>query len=183
MKLRGFLNEFRIQKATNENPITHTGMDGGKWSIPDKKMNSLYKKIVKYVINKGKNNQLVERMGDYHPLVIDIDIKYLEEIDGRQYNEDTIQQIIIFMWLNLSILLDLEDRGQFGEIWIMEKDKPYPCVTNKKFKSKDGIHIVFPSIIIKKKTYKQIINILYCYCFPLIISISIYSKILNIINY
>ena len=160
MKLGDLLNEFRIQKATNEKPITHTGMDGGKWSIPDKKMKTLYKKIVKYVINGDDTTQLVERMGEYHPFVIDIDIKYLEEIDGRQYNEDTIQQIIIFLWLNMSILLNLEDRGQFGEIWIMEKDKPYPCVTNKKFKSKDGIHIVFPSIIINKKTYKQIINIL-----------------------
>ena len=119
MKLKDLLDQFIIQKATDENPITHTGMDGGKWSIPDKKMKSLYKKIVKYIINGDDTTQLVERMGEYHPFVIDIDIKYLEEIDGRQYNEDTIQQIIIFLWLNMSILLNLEDRAKFGEIWIM----------------------------------------------------------------
>ena len=48
MKLKDLLDQFIIQKATDENPITHTGMDGGKWRIPDKKMKSLYKKIVKY---------------------------------------------------------------------------------------------------------------------------------------
>ena len=55
-------------------------------------------------------------------------------------------------------LLVFEDKS-FSEIWIMEKDKSYPC-KSKKYKSKDGIHIVFPNIIIKKSTYRKIVELL-----------------------
>ena len=43
-----------------------------------------------------------------------------------------------------------------GTILVLEKEKPYPC--NKgEFKSKDGIHLIFPDIILDKKAYKKIV--------------------------
>ncbi len=159
MKLDGFLNQFIVQKNSKEKPITHTSMDNGKWHVPEKFIPSLYKKIKKYVIDTGENVQLVEKMGDYHPLVLDIDIKYSDEITERQYTDDTILQIISFLWSNLSDLLMMGDNKRLGELWIMEKDKPYPC-KSKKFKSKDGIHFVFPNIIIKKTTYRKVVDLL-----------------------
>ena len=160
MKLDEFLEQFRVSKNTNEKPITHTSMNGGKWHIPDKFIQSFYKKIVKYIIKPGDNRQLVERMGDLHPLVIDIDIKYDQEFNERQYTKDTVFQIVSFLWLNLSGLLDISENKEFGEIWVMEKETPYPCKTNKKYKTKDGIHIVFPNIIIRKSSYRKIMDIL-----------------------
>ena len=49
---------------------------------------------------------------------------------------------------------DLKDKG---DVLFMEKNKPYPC-NKQNFKSKDGIHIAFPGIIISKNSYKQIIQ-------------------------
>ena len=158
MKLNEFLEQFQVSQNTNEKPITHTSMNNGKWHIPEKFIQSFYKKIVKYIINTGDNIQLVEKMGDFHPLVIDIDIKYEKEFEERQYNRDTIFEIVSFLWLNLSNLLEIEKEK--GEIWIMEKETPYPCKTNKKYKTKDGIHIILPNIIIKKSTYRKIMDIL-----------------------
>ena len=131
MKLNEFLEQFQVSQNTNEKPITHTSMNNGKWHIPEKFIQSFYKKIVKYIINTGDNIQLVEKMGEFHPLVIDIDIKYDKEFEERQYNRDTIFEIVSFLWLNLSNLLEIEKEK--GEIWIMEKETPYPCKTNKKY--------------------------------------------------
>ena len=159
MNLLEFLEQFSVSQNTNEKPINITSMSGGKYHIPEKYMNSFYKKIVKYVIQTGHNIQLVEKLKDYHPFIVDIDIKYNEEVNERQYTEETILKIVSFLWSNLSLYIE-KDNVEHGEIWVMEKKKPYPCKTNKKFKSKDGIHIVFPNIVINKSYYRKIIGIL-----------------------
>ena len=41
----------------------------------------------------------------------------------------------------------------------MEKVKPYPC-TKGDFKSKDGIHISFPEIVVNKQAFKKIIQLI-----------------------
>ena len=43
MKLDEFLDEFKVPK-NSEKIITHTSMDGGKWHIPENRLNSFYKK-------------------------------------------------------------------------------------------------------------------------------------------
>ena len=51
--------------------------------------------------------------------------------------------------------IDLDYKSK-GTILVLEKEKPYPC--NKgEFKSKDGIHLIFPDIILDKKAYKKIV--------------------------
>jgi len=160
MKMDEILDSLKINNSTNEKPITHTLINGGKIHVPEDKLNLLYKKIIKYGIEQNETIQLVERMGDYHPLVVDIDIKYDNEINQRQYTNETVQEIVTFLWAKLTELLNIEDKSSFGEIWVMEKDKPYPCSTNKKYKFKDGIHIAFPKIIIKKKSYKKCIELM-----------------------
>ena len=39
----------------------------------------------------------------------------------------------------------------------MEKEKPYPC-DKQGFKSKDGIHLAFPELIVNKQAFKKIIS-------------------------
>ena len=89
MKLDGFLDIYKVPNNSDK-IVTHTSMNGGKWHIPENKLNSFYKKVVKYVIQKKNNMQLVEKMGEFHPLLFDIDLKYTKKIDTHQYNSTTI---------------------------------------------------------------------------------------------
>ena len=154
------LERLKVSKNTNEKPITHTKMNGGKFHIPKKNLSTFYKRLLKYGIEQNETIQLVEKMGDIHPFIVDIDIKYNDIIETHQYNNQTIYDIISFLWAQLSHYCDVSDKSQFGEIWIMEKESPYPCVTHKKYKYKEGIHIAFPNILIKKDTYKKLIDVL-----------------------
>ena len=162
MNLEDFLGQF-ILTDKNETPnivsLHHLPEKRGRWLIPPNKMEAFYKKLVKYKINKNISCQLVEKMSDFHPLVFDIDAKYINEIKQHQYNQTTIDKLVVFLRVNLNDLLHLEQDNRLNEIWIMEKDKPYPCSVNK-YNSKDGLHIAFPNIIIKKSTYRKIVSIL-----------------------
>ena len=44
MKWNAFLDQYKIQ---NDEIITHTSMDGGKWNIPEKDLPKFYKKLDK----------------------------------------------------------------------------------------------------------------------------------------
>ena len=72
----GILEKLRVSQDTIEKPITHTLMNGGKLHIPRDKLSGFYKKLAKHGIEDGENVLVVEKMGDIHPLVVDIDIKY-----------------------------------------------------------------------------------------------------------
>ena len=156
----GILEGLMNSPDSKEKSITHTMISGGAMHIPKDKLDAVYKKIVKYGLEGNQTIQLVEKMGPIHPFIVDIDIKYDSDIQERQYTQETIVQTLTFLWGKLSDYLDLDDRHQFGEMWVMEKDKPYPCITNKEFVSKDGIHIVFPNIILKRDVYKGIMSLL-----------------------
>ena len=160
MNLDGFLRQF-ISTSNDEKPniVSMEKPCGGKWLVPEDKMEQFYKKLVKYIIKKNTNCLLVEKMQEIHPLVLDIDIKYTDKITDHQYTEETISKIVTFIRLNLSDLLHLDDDNRLNEVWVMEKDKPYPCQVIK-YASKDGIHIALPNIIIKKSTYRKIVSIL-----------------------
>ena len=49
------------------------------------------------------------------------------------------------------------DNQSFDEIILLEKKTPYPCKSNS-YEFKDGIHIVFPKIILKNVTPKENIS-------------------------
>ena len=152
-----FLEKYKIPKETNDKPITHTRICKGKYSIPKKKLKKFYKLVSTEIISKNKKYQLVERMRDVHPFVIDIDLKYKDCIETRQYNENTIKILIDYLWDKLSQYINLNNDDSKKTVFLMEKDKPYPC--NKSgYKSKDGIHLAFPSIIIDKNAWKKIVS-------------------------
>jgi len=70
-----FLAKYIVKKDSDSKPITHTAMDGGKWHIPEKKLQKFYKLTNECIINGQKNKLLVEKMKDTFPFVIDIDLK------------------------------------------------------------------------------------------------------------
>jgi P4 family phage/plasmid primase-like protien len=149
-----FLKKYAIKNNKN---ITHTSMNGGKWSIPPNKIPKFYKLVKKDIIENGNNLLLVEKMNENFPLVFDLDLKYKNEIKSRQYNDDTIEQLLSLIWDNINTNINIDSVSGKGTILFMEKENPYPC--NKKlYKMKDGIHICFPEIIINKNAYKILID-------------------------
>ena len=154
-----FLAKYIVKKDSDSKPITHTAMDGGKWHIPEKKLQKFYKLTNECIINGQKNKLLVEKMKDTFPFVIDIDLKYKDELEGRQYNDDTIEVLIEFLWSKISECIQIDDISGKGVVFLMEKEKPYPC-NKQDYKSKDGIHIAFPEIIIEKAAFKKIVSLI-----------------------
>lgn len=153
-----FLKPFKLSNSTNEKP-THTSMTptkvGGKWKVPETKLIDFYNLVNQDVIDKKKSYQIVERMEDNFPLPFDFDMKYKSVINERQYSDTTIQKIINY--LNSEIKECLEISESNGNLIVMEKAKPYPC--NKSgFQSKDGLHLMYPSLIVSKEAFKKIIQ-------------------------
>jgi len=131
-------------------------MKGGKWSIPEKKMKKFYKLCIEQVINGDKNYLLVEKMRDYFPFVIDIDLKYKSHVD-RQYNNKTIEKLNEYLWKKITECIHITETSGKNILFLMEKEKTYPC-DKQDYKSKDGIHLAFPELIIDKSSFKQIIS-------------------------
>ena len=69
-------------------------MKGGKWSIPKDKLHEFYSLTTEHIVNGPGNKLLVEKMRDYFPLVIDIDLKYNDKFTDRQYTPETIHNLI-----------------------------------------------------------------------------------------
>lgn len=153
MNLQQFLQQFVLtKKSTQKSNIT--SIDGGKWFIPKDKLNEFYD----IVSSQDKIDiPLVEKINDIHPLVYDFDLKYNDVLTGRSYTEDAIESLIEHLWKEMKEFIDLSDYKSKGTVLVLEKEKPYPC--NKGgFKSKDGIHLIFPDIILDKKAYKKIVS-------------------------
>lgn len=153
MNLQQFLQQFVLtKKSTQKSNIT--SIDGGKWFIPKDKLNEFYDIVS---TQEKIDIPLVEKINDIHPLVYDFDLKYNDVLTGRSYTEDAIESLIEHLWKEMKEFIDLSDYKSKGTVLVLEKEKPYPC--NKGgFKSKDGIHLIFPDIILDKKAYKKIVS-------------------------
>ena len=148
--IQSFVNNYDDSQTP-----THTLLNGGKLHVPKDQLTKFYRKLVKRSFEDGETIQLVERIGDIHPFLIDLDLKYKDVLTSRQYTHTSLKEIANYIWTTLNTYLTL-DTNQ-SECWIMEKEKPYPC-SHKEFAYKDGIHIIFPEIILKRDTYKHIIK-------------------------
>ena len=155
-----FLQKYIIKNGENDKPITHTSMKGGKWSILQNRLDKFYKITNKYIIKGDQNKLIVEKMNDYFPFVIDIDLKYKSDLLERQYNENTIEKLISFLWEKISECIQIDDITGKGSVFLMEKEKPYPC-NKQDYKWKDGIHLAFPELIINKQAFKKIIQLIH----------------------
>ena len=153
MNLQQFLQPFVLtKKSTQKSNVT--SIKGGKWYIPKNKIKEFYD----IVSSQEKIDiPLVEKINDIHPLVFDLDLKYKSVLTERSYTEDAIESLIEHLWQEMKEFIDLSDYKSKGTVLVLEKEKPYPC--NKgEFKSKDGIHLIFPDIILDKKAYKKIVS-------------------------
>lgn len=152
MNLQQFLQQFVLTKKSKQKSNV-TSIKGGKWYIPENKLKEFYD----IVSSQKIDIPLVEKINDIHPLVFDLDLKYQDVLTERSYTEDAIESLIEHLWQEMKEFIDLSDFKSKGTVLVLEKEKPYPC--NKGvFKSKDGIHLIFPDIILDKKAYKKIVT-------------------------
>ena len=150
------LANFVVQNGTD---ATHTSMKGGKWHIPKQDLPKFYELVAEAAASDSLKNPIVEKMNDIFPFVIDIDLKYKTKIEERQYTDNTTEELIESMWQKITDCIQIDDVKGKGSVLLLEKEKPYPC--NKgDYLSKDGIHLIFPDLLIDKSAYKKIISLI-----------------------
>lgn len=125
---------------------THVSMQGGKYNIPDDKIDELYK-----ILSNTEDYYLVERhLEDKSSLIIDIDIKLENE---ERYITD---RIILKIVKEINIVLDAIFLDANKKVYVLQRDKVY----KKDNYYKDGLHIIYPEIIGKYNVLTLIRNIL-----------------------
>ena len=81
-------------------------------------------------------------------------MKYKEKYTTRRYTNETIQEVISF---SISVLSNFVKIGKNLNVLVFEKPNIREC-NNGEYKSKDGIHIVFPDIKQNKKIYNKFVE-------------------------
>ena len=100
---------------------------------------------------------MVEKVQDITRLVIDLDLKWSEEITENNIMRNVIMKIVDDIMYNLDSLYEHLMNKKF--CMVMEKSRFLPAKQHQKYKYKDGIHR-YPYIIAEKKTYRTLRDIL-----------------------
>lgn len=139
------LNDFlRNYKAGENDEITHTRIGdgekiyGGKYSIPNEKLNLFYKLYHRDVFVNKKPEYLteVQLKSKNRPLVVDFDFRYEPSVFERKHTVEHIEDIIMVYIDALNKLLDV---NVSIPVYVMQKD----TVNRQEKVTKDGIHIMF----------------------------------------
>jgi len=150
MDLWIWLNQF---KTTDSKLANLTSIDGGKWNIPSNETKNFYKELRKARTAGEILPPFAEKLDKEHPLVFDIDIKYIEKHVERKYTISTLKNLCELLWLHVKDVITVDKEDNYNDVYVMTKTTPYPC-SKGNYKSKDGIHIVFPKIILQREVYK-----------------------------
>lgn len=136
-----FLREHQVSKNDKKTVCTHTAYTGGKYHIPNKKMDQFNVLYVK-ALRDGKALSLIERpMVDAGPLVIDIDWNLKLKYKKRRYTLNDIKYIIKSTNDIIQKYYDIDDDKILKTL---VTEKPKPSVEKKKIK--DGFHVYYPCL-------------------------------------
>jgi P4 family phage/plasmid primase-like protien len=148
--LPSFLKLHKIPTDDKTSVITHTrigGKDnngnivyGGKYHIPDDKMVFFWKLYYKWVFENKQLEYLTEAQDKINggPILIDLDLRFNENVKTRQYTQDELVAIIELYSESFQELFDFKETIEFP-IYIFEK-KSVVCKLGKE--TKDGIHMI-----------------------------------------
>lgn len=126
------LNKFLSKFKTNESIYTHTCMGGGKYNIPDEKIDSLYK-----ILEKTEKYHLIEKHLESTSILV-FDFDFILNSDMRIIKDINIYKIIQI----INMILDVFCINPNKTVYIMQRDNPY----KKDNIFKDGIHLIYPFI-------------------------------------
>jgi hypothetical protein len=140
--LREFLHTRRVEKGGNI-----TGMGGsdiGCYDIPDADYDTFLDLYHKHVFTACRPSSLLEKHGDFTPLLVDLDFRYAADTKERPFNKSSITRFI----------------GQYAAAFyhFFEYSEPLrffvmlrPELTAEKGVVKDGLHIVVGDLTLDYK--------------------------------
>jgi len=144
-KFQEFMNNHKVTEKGCYHTHTLLGPPYGKFLIEDESLDefmNLYCQLV------GKTNlYVVERPKDIGPLMIDIDMRFTEEYNERQYTYNDIAVVIEKLISVMKKYYKLKQKNVTA--YIFEKNKPSKDAKNKQYK--DGFHIIFPNLPMTKE--------------------------------
>lgn len=157
---------LKNHKREKNGEITHTviadkkmGIYGGSYYIPDSDMDEFLKIYYTHVFKCGKDAYMTERHREnIGPIVIDLDFRF-EGNTSRKYDENFLANFLHIYNTELYSLLDVPKAKCVA--FVMEK--PDCKYVEDKNQTKDGIHIMYPYIVVEPKVqfalrYKTIMN-------------------------
>lgn len=139
--LNYLLKNYKVKKGQD---YTHTSMIGGSYYIPDEKYDN-FLVLYSYELIKEKELCLTEKHKEYSPLLIDFDFK----VDLNSENEEKDRyfeiELIIEFCESLIQFLDIIIKSDYNfDYFILSRPEKY--IKNNIIK--DGVHIIFPNLII-----------------------------------
>jgi P4 family phage/plasmid primase-like protien len=162
--LRAFVNKYKVEKGK---AFTNTSIGNPKISlyIPEDKYNEFIN-LYGLALTNGIGLHFTEKPTEPSPLRVDLDFRFLipEEKSGiyssndsnssfdkkkydRVYKEEDVFRILDFYFKIINKYLNVDDSANIG--YVMEKPNPVEF----RNKLKDGLHIVFPHIIVPNNVH------------------------------
>jgi P4 family phage/plasmid primase-like protien len=155
--LKSFITKYKSEKG---DPFTHTSMGSPRiaLNIPDNKLIDFYK-FYNIAKMKGENMHYTEKPLNPSPLRVDLDFRFALQKDEHQitkldknlyYKYSHIEIILKKYYEIISEILNVSIENL--EVYIMEKNHP----TEERLFVKDGIHFIFPNLIIENSVQHYI---------------------------
>ncbi len=156
-QIEELLNMNRTTKGGTD--YTHVSMGGitfpGKFNFVDSKQRKILAKLVSKAFEKGIYFSIAEKIKEYAPIMIDIDIRMPKTDNNDENNsDDSISHLydndfifkIIGIYRNcINKFLKVKDNDM--ECFLFEKEK----TGEKNGELSDGIHMIFPNIVADTK--------------------------------
>ncbi len=154
-QIEELLNMNRTAKGGAD--YTHVSMGGitfpGKFNFVDSKQRKILAKLVSKAFEKGLYFSIAEKIKDYAPIMIDIDIRM-----PKESNEDTNSDSIAHLYDNDLIFNIISIYRNCINKFLKTKDTDMECFVFEKAKTgeksgelADGIHFIFPNIVADTK--------------------------------
>jgi P4 family phage/plasmid primase-like protien len=142
-----FLKKY---KTTSSKEMNYTLMTGGKYSIPETEMNNFFTLYYNHIQNQNEICLTEKHLDTHSPLLLDFDFKFMVE-----QNPEIIRQMIPvnkIIETVLNTLIELNLPKDCLDLYLFQRPSPYVS----KDILKDGIHIIFPKLIM---TYTNLFEI------------------------
>jgi len=119
MDAKSTLREF-LDANRSEGVWTHTALNGGKFFIPDDKLDQFYALYTESILDQEKQ-YLTEKCTEIGPLRVDFDFIYETSIKTHQHTRD---QVVKFCKAYMDEICKYVVAQKPVDIYIMEKRKP-----------------------------------------------------------
>jgi len=158
--LRSFINKYRVEKGVKIFTNTSIGSPKVSLNIPNENYEE-FLNLYSLALTNGVQLYFTEKPLEPSPLRVDIDFRFTIPDDKsglyssqssnssnnnkkyeRLYNDDNIYKIVDSYFSIINKYLNISDEDKIA--YVMEKPNPVEF----RNKLKDGIHIIFPNIII-----------------------------------